>query len=150
MRQTISLRGQGHAGTNGGKRGNLLVTVYVKEDPRFVREGTSILVEMPINFVQAALGGEIEVPTLDGTARMTIPEGTQTGSTFTLRGKGIAQLGGGNRGDQFVTVNVVTPKNLNQEQKDLLIQFGKSIGILEGFNEKKEKEGFFGKKNRRK
>ena len=81
---------------------------------------------------------------------MTIPEGTQTGSTFTLRGKGIAQLGGGNRGDQFVTVNVVTPKNLNQEQKDLLIQFGKSIGILEGFNEKKEKEGFFGKKNRRK
>lgn len=143
--QTISLRGQGHAGMNGGDRGDLLITINVKAHPLFEREGTSVLFEMPISFVQAALGAEIEVPTLDGKVKYSIPEGTQTGTVFRLRGKGIPYLNGGSRGDQFVTVYIVTPKNLNKEQKDLLRQFGESTGEADGV-----KTGFFDKKKKKK
>ena len=145
--QTVSIRGRGHAGENGGGTGDLLVTVDVKPHPLFERNGTSVLLELPISFVQAALGAEVEVPTLDGKVKYTIPEGTQTGTTFRLRGKGIPRLGSGGRGDQFVTVGIVTPKNLTREQKDLLRQFGQASGQAEGV---KESEGFFGKKKKRK
>ena len=126
--QTISLRGLGSAGRNGGPAGDLLVTVGVKPDPRFEREGTSVLYELPISFAQAALGAQVEVPTLDGNVKYTIPEGTQTGSVFRLRGKGIPYLRGGGRGDQYITVTVNTPKNLTDKQKDLLRQFSESLG----------------------
>ena len=136
--QTISLRGQGHAGANGGPKGDLLITVSVKAHPRFERDGSSILFEMPISFVQAARGAEVEVPTLDGKVKYTIPEGTQTGTTFRLRGKGIPYLNGSGRGDQYVTVNIETPKNLNKEQKELLRKFGEATGGGDGVKGKKK------------
>ena len=126
--QTISRRGLGSAGSNGGANGDLLVTVGVRNNTDFEREGTSVLYEMPISIVQAALGAELEVPTLDGKVKYTVPEGTQSGTVFRLRGKGIPYLRGGGRGDQFVTVKVVTPKNLNKEQKELLQKLGESFG----------------------
>lgn len=137
--QTISLRGQGQAGVNGGPKGDLLITVNVKAHPLFERDGASILFEMPISFVQAALGAEVEVPTLDGKVKYTIPEGTQTGTTFRLRGKGIPYLNGASRGDQFVTVTIETPKNLNKEQKELLRQFGEATGGDEGIKAKRKR-----------
>ena len=144
--QTISLRGQGHAGKNGGPAGDLLVTVAVKPHPQFQRDGSSVLYTMPISFVQAALGAELEVPTLDGKVKYTLPEGTQTGTVFRLRGKGIPFLRGSGRGDQFVTVNVVVPKGLSGHQKDLLRQFGEAMG-----DEVPEpRGGIFDKKRRKK
>ena len=126
--QTISLRGQGNAGFNGGPAGDMLVTVIVQPHARFEREGTSVLLEQELSFVQAALGAEIEVPTLDGKVKLTIPEGTQTDSVFRLRGKGIPMLRGGGRGDQFVTVRVAVPKGLSASQKELLREFAATFG----------------------
>ena len=121
--QTISIRGQGSAGVNGGEAGDLYVTISVLNHAIFEREGYSVLVEIPISFTQAALGAEIEVPTLDGKVKYSIPEGTQTNTVFRLRGKGIQNLRGSGRGDQFVTVTVTVPKGLSEEQKELLRQF---------------------------
>ena len=121
--QTISVRGQGSVGANGGETGDLYVTVSILQHAVFEREGYSVLVEMPVSFAQAALGAELEVPTLDGKVKYSIPEGTQTGTVFRLRGKGIQNLRGSGRGDQYVTVTVVVPKALSDEQKELLRQF---------------------------
>ena len=140
--QSISMRGQGHAGVNGGGNGDLFIKVTVLPHEFFTRDGNAVFYEMPISFVQAALGAEVEVPTLDGKVKYTIPEGTQTDAVFRLRGKGIPNLRGGGRGDQFVTVNVVTPTDLSEEQKELLRKFGELSG------EKPEKKGF--KKHRKK
>ena len=118
--QTLRVRGEGCVGFNGGPQGDLLVTVAVKSHPVFTRQGQSVYCEMPISFTQAALGAELEVPTLDGKVRYTIAEGTQTGTTFRLKGKGIPYVNSKNRGDQFVTVVVETPTHLNKEQKELL------------------------------
>ena len=126
--QTISLRGQGNAGRNGGPAGDLLVTVNVRPDKTFTREGNNIYITTDISFAQAALGAQVEVPTLDGPVELTIPEGTQSGSVFRLRGKGVPNLRGGSRGDEYVTANVVTPKGLNSRQKELLREFGESLG----------------------
>lgn len=126
--QTVSLRGQGHAGKNGGGAGDLLVNVTVKPHKEFERDGTSVLYSLPISFVQATLGGDVEVPTLDGKVKYSIPEGTQTGTVFRLSGKGIPSLRGGGRGDQYVTVNVIIPKGLDKEQKELLRKFGELMG----------------------
>ncbi len=126
--QTVSLRGEGNAGTNGGPNGDVLITVSVRPHHLLVRDGTSIYCEVPITFTQAVLGAEIEVPTLDGKVKYTVPEGTQTGTVFRLRGKGVPVLNSSRRGDQFVTVNIEVPKNLNQKQKDLLVEFSKSVG----------------------
>ncbi len=125
--QTISLRGEGHAGTNGGPKGDLLITVSVKPHPLFTREGASVLCDIGVSFVDAALGAELRVPTLDGDVKYNLPEGTQTGTTFRLKGKGIPYVNGSGRGDQYVTVNIETPKGLNREQKELLRQFGESL-----------------------
>ena len=141
--QAVSLRGQGHAGFNGGEPGDLRVAVSVKPHAFFEREGTSVLYQMPISFAQAALGAEVEVPTLDGKVKYDIPEGTQTGTTFRLRGKGIPNLNGGGRGDQYVTVNIETPKNLNKEQKELLRQFAESTGGNGGIKGKAKKKKLF-------
>ena len=118
--QSLRDRGKGCAGANGGPNGDLLVTVNVKRHPVFTRQGQSVYIEMPISFTQAALGAEIEVPTIDGRVRYTIAEGTQTGTTFRLKGKGIPYLNGSGRGDEFVTVVVETPSRLSKEQKELL------------------------------
>ncbi len=118
--QTLRVRGEGCVGFNGGPQGDLLVTVGVKPHPVFTRQGQSVYCEMPISFTQAALGAELEVPTLDGKVRYTISEGTQTGTTFRLKGKGIPYVNSKSRGDQFVTVVVETPTHLNKEQKELL------------------------------
>ena len=126
--QSFRVREEGNAGSNGGPNGDLLVTVAVRKHPIFTRDGANVLCEMPITFTQAALGASIEVPTLDGKVRYTIPEGTQTGTTFRLRGKGIPYVGYKTRGDQFVTVVVETPQKLNREQKELLRRLGESIG----------------------
>ena len=130
--QAISQRGKGNAGANGGPAGDLLVSVIVRPHARFERDGNSVLLQQPISFAQAALGAEIEVPTLDGNVKMTVPEGTQPGATFRLRGKGIPYLRGSGRGDQLVTVDVVVPKNLTGSQKELLRQYAASTGELDG------------------
>lgn len=121
--QTLSMRGQGSAGANGGPPGDLYVTVEVLRHAQFEREGDAVLVEIPITITQAALGAELEVPTLDGKVKYMAPEGTQTGTVFRLRGKGIPSLRGGGRGDQYVTVRVVVPTGLTAEQKELLRRF---------------------------
>lgn len=126
--QTISLRGEGNGGVQGGAAGDLYVTVYVKEHKMFQRDGQDIMLEMPISFVQATLGASITVPTVDGKVEYEIPEGTQTGTVFRLRGKGVPNLNGRGRGDQYVKVNVEIPKNLNHEQKELLRKFEESTG----------------------
>ena len=121
--QTISMRGQGNTGANGGEPGDLYITVTVIPHPFFEREGNAVLLEMPISFVQAALGDDVEVDTLDGKVKYSIPEGTQTGTVFRLRGKGVHNLRGSGRGDQYVTVNVTVPKGLSSQQKELLRQY---------------------------
>ena len=130
--QTISKPGGGNAGINGGPAGDLLVSVIVRPHPRFERDGTSVLLEQEISYAQAALGAEVEVPTLDGKVKLTIPEGTQPGAVFRLKGKGIPFLRGSGRGDQFVSVTVKVPKNLTGSQKELLRQFAASMGELDG------------------
>lgn len=121
--QSVRVSGQGNAGANGGPSGDLMVAVRIKPHELFTRDGANVYCEMPISFAQAAIGGELEVPTLDGKVRYNVPEGTQTGTTFRLRGKGIPYVGYKNRGDQFVTVVVETPTKLNKEQKELLKKF---------------------------
>jgi molecular chaperone DnaJ len=144
--ETISLRGQGNSGKNGGSAGDLLITVQVRPSAVFQREGSNIYITATLGFVQAALGTEIQVPTLDGDVALTIPEGTQTGSVFRLRGKGVPSLRGGMRGDQFVTVNLETPKNLSSRQKELLQELAELSG--EKISEKSG-EKHFGKKKRK-
>ena len=126
--QTISIRGQGHAGKNGGPAGDLLITVTVRPHELFRREGTSVLCDAPITFAQAVLGAELEIPTIDGKVKYDLPEGTQSGTTFRLRGKGIPSINGRGRGDQYVTVYIETPRNLNKEQKEALKKFAETCG----------------------
>ena len=126
--QTISIRGQGNAGKNGGPAGDLLITITVRPHELFRREGTSVLCEAPITFSQAVLGAELEIPTIDGKVKYTLPEGTQSGTTFRLKGKGIPSINGRGRGDQYVTVYIETPKNLNKEQKEALKKFAETMG----------------------
>ncbi|HHV60017.1 MAG TPA: molecular chaperone DnaJ [Clostridiaceae bacterium] len=126
--QTISLRGEGEPGQRGGPPGDLYISIRVKPHPLFKRQGSDVICEIPITFVQAALGAEIEVPTLDGKVSYKINEGTQTGTVFRLKGKGIPYLRGSGRGDQYVKVNVEVPKKLTQKQRELLIQFAEACG----------------------
>ena len=129
--QAVSLRRQGNCGLNGGASGDLILSVSVRPHAIFERNGTSVLLDMPVSFTQAALGAEIEVPTLDGRVKYTMPAGTQTGTVFRLRGKGIPTLNSKARGDQFVTVYIEVPLNLNTKQKELLKQFEDTFGGLE-------------------
>ncbi|MBE7008320.1 MAG: molecular chaperone DnaJ [Ruminococcaceae bacterium] len=139
--QTISLRGQGNAGKNGGPSGDLLIVIAVRPHDVFRREGTSILCEAPITFAQAALGAELEIPTIDGKVKYSIPEGTQSGTTFRLKGKGVPGMGGRARGDQYVTVYIETPRNLTKEQKAALRKFSELLGE----KNYEEDKSFFGK-----
>ncbi|MCL6447023.1 MAG: molecular chaperone DnaJ [Armatimonadetes bacterium] len=137
----LRVAGEGEAGLRGGPPGDLYVYLNVRPHRLFKREGNDIICEVPISFAQAALGDELEVPTLEGTAKVRIPEGTQHGTEFRLRGKGIPDLNGYGRGDQYVRVKVVTPTRLTERQKQLLREFA----VLSGENPGSESKGFFEK-----
>jgi len=124
----IRLVGEGEPGEQGGPPGDLYVVAHVKEHPIFVREDAEVLCEVPISFAQAALGVHIDVPTLDGKVKMRVPSGTQSGKVFRLKGKGIAHLHGGGRGDEHVRVVVETPTELSSEQRELLERFAELGG----------------------
>ncbi len=124
----LRLQGEGETGTRGGPAGDLYVVITVKEHPIFSRDGEDVLCEIPIFFTQAALGAEIDVPTIEGKVKMKIPQGTQSGTHFRLKNRGIARLGGYGRGDQIVSVIVETPTKLTQRQKELLDEFAKISG----------------------
>ena len=123
----IRLSGEGEAGANGGPAGDLYVFIQVKPHEIFTREGANLLCEVPISFPTAALGGELEVPTLDGKVMLKIPAGTQTGKLFRLRGKGVRPARGGPEGDLICRVVVETPVNLTRRQKELLEELDESM-----------------------
>lgn len=125
--QVIAVPGQGNCGINGGPAGDLNVTVRVREHEIFKRDGYNINCDIPITYAQAALGAEITVPTIDGNVHYTIAEGTQTGTVFRLKNKGVKRLRRSDRGDQFVRVIVEVPRNLSKKQKELLIAYSDSL-----------------------
>jgi molecular chaperone DnaJ len=116
----LTLRGQGNVGPRGGPRGDIIVILDVEEDPRFFRDGEDLLFDLPITFGQAALGDEVEVPTVEAAARVTIPAGVQTGEVLRLRGQGLPGLHGRGKGDQLIRIRVWTPKKLSKEQERIL------------------------------
>ncbi len=139
MRLRVS--GEGEAGVAGGPPGDLYVVISVAPHPLFERDGPDLHCERPIPFTQAALGGEIEVPTLEGRVQLKIPEGTQSGKTFRLRGKGLPNLADGRRGDQFVRIFVEVPAKLTRKQRELLEEFAEETGtdtspVTKGFLDK--------------
>lgn len=142
--QQIRMSGHGEPGVNGGPAGDLYVVFQVAEHEFFERDGDDIYCEMPLTFVQAALGDEIEVPTLYGKVKLKIPAGTQTGTNFRLRGKGVKNVHGRGQGDQHIQVKVVTPKNLTEKQKQLLRDFSEISGSLPD----EQQGGFFDKVKR--
>jgi len=128
----IHFNGKGNAGERGGSPGNLYITLSVLPHQFFNRENDDVLYELPINFAQAALGDEVEVPTLYGETKLKIPAGTQTGKAFRLKGKGIPHLNRGGRGDQIITAVIVTPESLSKEQRQLFQELAKSFKSSQG------------------
>ncbi len=139
--QQMRLSNQGEAGLNGGPYGDLYVVFKVAPSKTFERDGAEIYYELPISFVQATLGDEIEVPTVHGKVKLRIPAGTETSTSFRLRGKGAPKLHGNGNGDQKVTVEIITPKTLNEAQKKALREFA----LASGDHVKEQEEGFFDK-----
>ena len=137
--QVLTIRGQGGAGENGGPNGDLLIVVNVRPHKLFKRRDYDLYLEMPITFTQATLGAEIDVPTLDKPVKYNIPEGTQPGTVFRIKGAGIPYLRGTGKGDLYVTAKVEVPRKLTEKQKELLRQFE---GVSTG-NEYQEKKNFF-------
>lgn len=147
-RQVVNMRGQGNAGVNGGPSGDLHVTVNVRPHPLFERDGFNVWFDMTVSFAQAALGCEIMVPTLDGKVKYNLPHGTQPGTVFKLRGKGIPYLNGRGRGDQLVRIIVDVPNNLTARQKELLKEFDAESGntvLNNQASDEKGAKGFFNK-----
>ncbi len=150
-RQAPHVRGGGNKGINGGPTGDLRVNVNVRPHPFFERDGFDVWCDFTVTYAQAALGDILYIPTLDGKVRYELPAGTQPGEVFRFRSRGIQQLGGRGRGDQFVRIIVDVPKNLNAKQKDLLKQFNDSLpnkpknNIDDGKTVGEEKKGFFDK-----
>ncbi|MEA5012499.1 MAG: molecular chaperone DnaJ [Angelakisella sp.] len=139
--QTFVVRGQGDQGQNGGPAGDLHITVSVRPDPLFERDGFDIWCEIPITYTQAVLGDEIVVPTVDGKVKYTVPEGTQNATVFRLRDKGVNSVSGRGRGDQYVRVVIEVPKGLSRTQKDKLKEFENSLSE-KNYN---KRQGFFDK-----
>jgi molecular chaperone DnaJ len=125
--QRLRLSGEGEAGAGGGPSGDLYVVIHVQDHSFFQREGNDLFCEIPLNFPTLALGGEITIPTLEGSEPFTIPEATQSGATFRLRGRGMPDVTGRGRGDLLVTVKVTTPKKLSRDQKKLLQQLAATL-----------------------
>ncbi|HEX77470.1 MAG TPA: molecular chaperone DnaJ [Dehalococcoidia bacterium] len=138
----IRLNGEGHAGGRGGSPGNLYIGLSVQPHQFLRRQGDDVFYELPLNFAQAALGDEVEVPTLDGTYKLKIPPGTQSGKLFRLKDRGIPHLHRGGRGDQIVRVVVVTPQSLDERQRRLFRELAESLGQA---SLPPEEKGFFGK-----
>ena len=148
--QAISVRGQGDMGRNGGPAGDLIVGINVKPHAQLRREGTSIYLDQTVSFFQAALGAEIEIPSLDGKVKCKVEAGTQPGTTLRLRGKGVPVLNGRGRGDQFVTVKVAVPRNLSESQKEALRRYAETMGELAPTGtEGGEEKSFFHKKKKK-
>jgi len=124
----LRIGGEGEGGSRGGSRGDLYVLIQVRPHPVFERHEQHLVVEVPVTIAQAALGAEIEVPTLNGHATMKVPPGTQSGKLFRLRGKGFPDVRGGGAGDELVRVLVETPTNLTREQRQLLEEFQRLSG----------------------
>ena len=148
----LRMSGEGEGGINGGPPGDLYIFITVEPHKYFRRNGDDILCDLPITMVQAALGAEVEVETLDGRVKLTIPEGTQSGTSFRLRGRGFPKLRGYGKGDQNVKVSVTTPRNLTPEQKELLRQFDKTYVGTDSSDKPRSKDkgkdkpkGFFNK-----
>ena len=136
--QSVRMRNEGCAGSNGGPNGDLLVEIFLKRHPIFERQNMDVFCEVPITFTQAALGAQIEVPTLDGKTLFEIPEGTQTGRRFSLAGKGIPQVGNPKRrGNQRFFVVVETPTKLTKEQKELLRKLDDTLEVKSSPKRKK-------------
>lgn len=129
--QTLSVRQQGNAGANGGPQGDLNITISVRPDPLFTREGFDIHCDIPITYYQAVVGEELTIPTIDGKVKYTVPSGTQPGTVFRLKGKGVQRLNGRGRGDQYVKMMVEVPKNLNKEQQEKLKNFEFSLNEIQ-------------------
>ncbi|WP_113927497.1 molecular chaperone DnaJ [Bacillus sp. P14.5] len=142
--QQLRVSGQGEPGVNGGPPGDLYVVFHVRPHEFFERDGDDIYCEMPITFVQSALGDEIEVPTLHGKVKLKVPAGTQTGTKFRLRGKGVPNVRGYGTGDQHIRVKVVTPTKLTDKQKELLREFADITGQVPD----EQHESFFDKVKR--
>ena len=134
--QNVYIRGEGDTGINGGQSGDLVLNVRVRNHKLFVRQGYDILCDYPISFVQATLGAEIQVPTIDGKVSYKVPEGTQGGTVFRLKGKGVPKINSNQRGDQYVTIKVEIPHGLSESQKDLLRQFDATVDAS-NYNQRK-------------
>lgn len=141
--QQLRVSGQGEPGINGGPAGDLYVVFHIQPHEFFERDGDDVYCEIPVTFAQAALGDELEVPTLHGKVKLKVPAGTQTGTKFRLRGKGIPNVRGRGTGDQHIIVKVITPTKLTEKQKQLLQEFAETGGSHD-----KEDESFFGKMKR--
>lgn len=128
----LTLRGKGNVGPRNGPRGDVLAVIEVEDDARFQREGSDLIFDLPLSFTQAALGRELEVPTVYGDEKLRIPAGTQSGEVMTLRGKGLPHLGGGGRGDQYVRIHVWTPTELSAEQEELFRKLSELEGPVPG------------------
>lgn len=142
--ERIGLSGQGNDGRNGGRSGDLVIVIAVRAHKTFERDGYNLYCEIPISFPQAALGAEIMVPTLEGDVPFTIPDGTQTGTSFTIKGKGVPIIHSSRKGDLIFTVRVTVPKNLTGAQKDLLRAYDEAVTGVSA-----PKTSFFGKKRDR-
>ena len=151
--QAISVRAQGDMGRNGGPAGDLIVGINVKPHARLNREGFHIYLDQNVSFLQAALGAEVEIPSLDGKIKCKVAAGTQPGTTLRLQGKGVPVLNGRGRGDQYVTIRVEVPRNLNAEQKEALRKFGETMGETSSASApaaEEEDKGFFHRKGKKK
>ncbi len=142
----LTVRNKGHAGRQGGPAGDLIIMIEEIEHPYFTREGSNLRYNLTISFPDAVLGGEVEVPTIDGTALLHIKPGTQPGSILRMRGKGLPHLDSHERGDQLVMVNIYVPSKITQRERELLLQLSESENIAPKRRRKESKEtGFFGK-----
>ncbi|WP_096153336.1 MULTISPECIES: molecular chaperone DnaJ [Bacillus] len=142
--QQLRISGKGEAGINGGPPGDLYIVFHVRSHEFFERDGDDIYCEMPITFAQAALGDEVEVPTLSGKVKLKVPAGTQTGTNFRLKGKGVANVRGYGHGDQHIKIRVITPTKLTEKQKQLLREFAD----ISGQTPDEQDAGFFAKVKR--
>ena len=142
--QAINMHGQGHVGRNGGPNGDLIISNAVSPHPMFTRDGFDVHYTHPVSFVDATLGGELEIPTIDGKVKYNLPAGTQGDTTFRLKGKGIPRLNKSGRGDQYVTVSIQVPTNLSAEAKSALRAFDSAMKHKEA-----HKKGFFDKGKRK-
>lgn len=141
----LSMSGKGNAGTNGGGAGDLLINIKEKEHPHFTRDGSNILYELDVNFVDAALGTSLEVPTLEGKVKITLPQGTPSGKIFRLRGKGLPSIQSYGKGDQLIHINIWVPTQLSSEERKMLEKLRSSKNFQPNEDDRRQRKGLFDK-----